>query len=76
MALEIPSPIQVGVIGTAGIDVATDGIITAQMLDEFVILGMTYGALVKLLLGISVTIIILMNIPKLITRWRNLYRGE
>lgn len=76
MALEIPSPAQVGVLGTAGVDTMTDGFITSQLLEDYVIWGMTFGAWVKIFLFISVLVIILMNVPKAIMAWRKLYRGD
>lgn len=76
MAIEIPSPAQVGVLGTAGVDTFTDGYITSHMLEDYVIWGMTFGAWVKIFLFISVLVIILMNVPKAIMAWRKLYRGE
>lgn len=74
MSLEIPSPAQVGVLGTAGVDVATDGIITSHMLEEYILWGMTFGAWVKIFLFVSVLVIILMNVPKAIMAWRTLLK--
>ena len=76
MALEIPSPAQLGVLGTAGVDTATNGYITSHMLEDFVIMGMTFGAWVKIFLFVSVLVIILMNVPKAIMSWRKLFKGE
>lgn len=76
MHFEIPSPAQVGLIGTAGVDTLTGGAITANILEDMVIWGLTFGAWVKLFLAISVLLIILMNIPKVIMNWKKLYKGE
>lgn len=75
MGLEIPTPAQVGIVGTAGVDTMTDGIITSGMLEEMVFYGLTFGAWTKLFLTLSVIVIILMNIPKAIMAWRKLRRG-
>ena len=76
MSLEIPSPAQVGVLGTAGVDVATNGAITSHMLEEYILWGVTFGAWVKIFLFVSVLVIILMNIPRAILNWRELNKGK
>lgn len=75
MNLEIPSPAQVGVLGTAGVDTVSGGFITSHMLEDLIIFGMTFGAWAKLLLTISVLLIIIMNIPKAIMSWRKMLKG-
>lgn len=61
MALEIPAPAQVGIIGTAGVDALSGGVITASMLEDMVFLGMTFGAWSKLFLTISIILLVIVN---------------
>lgn len=61
-----------GIIGTAGLEQYT-GFLNAEMFDQIVFLGMTVGAWGKLALLVSVIVIILMNLPKLVLNWIELY---
>lgn len=72
MGLEIPSPAQVGILSTAGVDTLTNGAITASMLEDYIILGLTFGAWTKLFLTISVIVIVLVNVLKIVIQWRQL----
>lgn len=56
-------------------EATNNGIITALSLENYVIFGMTFGAIFQVLMLISVLLIIIINLGKVVSEARKLFTG-